>query len=176
MENNNRCFDSFNTVLSASERATSKRNLTIYKEMYNNAIQLNTINPIKKNGFTYNKNSSLQPICDLSSGHVNSAISYELRSDIKQGSNQVYNQSTSTPKYESWCGNLYEVNYVKHGIAQVLEVSGNNVVIDPSYVLFYNECVFNYDGNNKPEPWLNAVDLSFQQTYFAKSANNRGCS
>ena len=52
-----RCFDSFNVVLSASERSSKKRNTTIYTEIQKNVQRLNTANPIKQNGFYYNKNS-----------------------------------------------------------------------------------------------------------------------
>ena len=172
MDFNNRCFDSFNTILSASERMKNKRQTTIYNEVVKNVQQTQTVNPVKTNGYTYNKNLSLQPICDLSAGHVNTALSYELRTDMKQGSQLVYPVPVSTPKYESWCGNLYSVNYQAHGVTTVIDMSG---IIDPSYVLFYDACVLNYGNINKPEPWLNVVDLSFQNTYFARAANQTLC-
>jgi len=171
-----RCFDSFNVVLSSGERSSKKRNTAIYTEIQKNVQQLNTANPIKQNGFYYNKNSVINPTCDISSGLVSVAKSYKLLADIKGGSSIIYPTLVSTPKYESWCGNLFSANYVKYGVRNVVQVdSSTNIIIDPSNVLFYNECFFNYN-ENRPESWTRIVDLSFQSTYFGKSANNTlGC-
>jgi hypothetical protein len=171
-----RCFDSFNVVLSSGERSSKKRNTAIYTEIQKNVQRLNTANPIKQNGFYYNKNSVINPTCDISSGLVSVAKSYELLADIKEGSSIIYPTLVSTPKYESWCGNLFSANYVKYGVGNVVQVdSSTNIIIDPSNVLFYNECFFNYN-ENRPETWTRIVDLSFQSTYFGKSANNTlGC-
>jgi len=171
-----RCFDSFNVVLSSGERSSKKRNTTIYTEIQKNVQRFNTANPIKQNGFYYNKNSVINPTCDISSGLVSVAKSYELLADIKEGSSIIYPTLVSTPKYESWCGNLFSANYVKYGVGNVVQVdSSTNIIIDPSNVLFYNECFFNYN-ENRPETWTRIVDLSFQSTYFGKSANNTlGC-
>jgi hypothetical protein len=167
LEYNNRSFNSFNTILSAGERSAKKRQTTVYNDVVKNIAQTQSANPVKKNGYTYNKNTGLQPICDLSAGHVNFARNYEILADMKQGSQLVYPVPVSTPKYESWCGNLYAVNYQAHGVATVVDASG---IIDPSYNLFYDACALNYGNINKPDPWLNVVDLSFQQTYFARTA------
>ena len=171
-----RCFDSFNTVLSASECSSKKRNTAIYTEIQKNVQRLNTANPIKTNGFYYNKNSVVNPTCDISNGLVAVTKSYELKADIKDGGNLIYPEHVSTPKYESWCGNLYSANYVKYGIGNVVQtdLSLNNV-IDPSNLLFYDKCFFIYN-ENRPESWIRIVDLSFQSTYFSRDANNTiGC-
>ena len=171
-----RCFDSFNVVLSASERSSKKRNTTIYTEIQKNVQQLHTANPIKQNGFYYNKNSVINPTCDISSGLVEVAKSYELLADIKEGCSIIYPNQVSTPKYESWSGNLFSANYVKYGIGNVVQtdLSLNNV-IDPSNLLFYDKCFFIYN-ENRPESWIRIVDLSFQNTYFSRDANNTiGC-
>ena len=170
----NRCFDSFNTVLDARERSQHKRDTAIYNEIRKNVIISGTGNPIKNNGYRYNRNSIINPTCDISSGYVNVASSYEIKTNIKQGAELLYPQDVSTPKYEGWCGNLYSVNYSKHGINNVVQSdpSFSNIVIDPSYLLFYNGCDINYENINSPEQWTYAVDLSFQGTYFAKEANN----
>ena len=153
-----RCFDSFNVVLSSGERSSKKRNTAIYTEIQKNVQQLNTANPIKQNGFYYNKNSVINPTCDISSGLVSVAKSYELLADIKEGSSIIYPTLVSTPKYESWCGNLFSANYVKYGVGNVVQVdSSTNIIIDPSNVLFYNECFFNYN-ENRPETWTRIVD------------------
>jgi hypothetical protein len=170
----NRCFDSFNTVLDAGERSSQKRDTAIYNEIRKNVTTLHTGNPIKKNGFKYNQNSIINPTCDISSGYVSVAGSFELRNNIKQGAELLYPQSVSTPKYETWCGNLYAVEYTKYGVKNVVQAdaSFSNIIIDPSYLLFYSGCDIYYENINKPEQWTSVVDLSFQNTFYAREANN----
>ena len=171
---NNRCFKSYNTVLSASERSSEKRKKTIYNELQKNVKQLNTANPIKKNGDTYNINTKINPTCDISYGYVEYAASYELLQDVKQGAQLIYPQQISTPKYESWCGNLYLVDYAKYNIQNVARTDPNLSIniIDPTHVLFTDPCGPIFDNLTKPETWTRVVDLSFQDTFFARSANN----
>ena len=170
----NRCFGSFNPKLSASDRSAEKRSTAIYNEIRQNVEKLHTGNPVKTNGYKYNRNSLVNPTCDISGGDVKVAASYEIRADIKQGASLLYPVQVSTPKYESWCGNLYSENYSNHNILSVVKTdpSFNNIVIDPSYVLFYADCDIVYENPNRPEQWTHAVDLSFQGTYFAKAAND----
>jgi hypothetical protein len=169
----NRCFDSFNATLSSGERSAEKRSTAIYTEILKNVKTLNTGNPVKRNGYKYNQNSLINVTCDISGGYVDTAINYETRANIKQGASLIYPVPVATPKYESWCGNLYSENYSNHGVQSVVkaDASFNNIVIDPSYILFFSECDIVYENINKPEQWILAVDLSFQGTYFAKSAN-----
>jgi hypothetical protein len=169
---NTRCFDSYNAKLSASDLSREKKQTTIYNEIQKNVQQFNTSNPVKKNGNQYNKNTLVNSSCDISSGYVETALNYELLASVKQGAALVYPVQVSTPKYESWCGNLYSVDYLQHGVTNVVEASANNIVIDPSYVLFYDNCEAIYYNSNKPEQWTTVVDLSFQNTYFAIEANN----
>jgi hypothetical protein len=176
----NRCFDTFNPKLSASDRSAEKRTTAIYNEIRLNVVKLNTANPVKTNGYKYNRNTVVNHTCDISGGYVKAANSYEILTDVKQGASQIYPVQVSTPKYESWCGNLYSENYTKYGINNVVKAdpSFNNIVVDPSYLLFYADCDIMYENINRPEQWTHAVDLSFQGTYFAKSANdtNNTCS
>jgi hypothetical protein len=169
---NNRCFKSYNTILSASERSSEKRKKTIYTEIQNNVKKLNNANPIKKNGFTYNVNTKINPTCDISYGNVGFAASYEMLRDVQQGAELIYPQQISTPKYESWCGNLYLVDYAKYNIQNVARADTLVNIIDPTHVLFTDSCGPIFDNNNKPEKWTYVVDLSFQDTFFAQSANN----
>ena len=175
----NRCFDSYNAKLSASERSVKKRTVAIYNEILKNVEQYDTANPVKQNGYTYNRNSIVNQTCDISSGYVDVAVNYAIRADIKQGASTVYPVQVSTPKYESWCGNLYSVDYVKHGVGHAVlsisDVSGYIHTIDPSNVLFYSECDLMYENINRPEQWTTVVDLSFQATYFAQSATGIQC-
>jgi hypothetical protein len=169
----NRCFDSFNKNISASERSSEKRNTTIYNELYKNIDQLDTANPTKSNGYKYNKNSSITQ-CNIHSGKVDTSISYDIKTSIEQGAELIYPQIISTPKYENWCGNLYSVDYSRHDVNNVVQAdpSFSDIIIDPSYILFYNECDLYYKNINKPEQWTSVVDLNFQDTVYAKQANN----
>jgi hypothetical protein len=171
---NNRCFNSFNQKLSASDRSTEKRTTTIYNEVRKNVQQFHTGNPVKTNGYKYNQNSFVNATCDISGGYVDAAISYEIRADMKQGAGIIYPVQVSTPKYESWCGNLYSADYLEHGVNNVVQAdaSFNNIVIDPSYVLFYSDCELYYENINRPEQWTSVIDLSFQGTYYARDAND----
>ena len=169
---NIRCFDSYNAKLSASDLSSEKRQKTIFNEIQKNVQVFNTGNPVKKNGVKYNKNTSVNRSCDISGGYVETAQNYELLADVKNGAALVYPVQVSTPTYESWCGNLYSVEYLKYGVRNVVEASFNNIVIDPSYILFYDNCEAIYYNLNKPEKWTTVVDLSFQNTYFAMEANN----
>lgn len=164
----NRCFKSFNTMLSSSESSREKRQKTIYNELQKNIQELNTANPTKKNGLTYNKNTKINPTCDISNGYVETAASYDILNNVNHGADLVYPNIVSTPKYESWCGNLYSTNYSKHDIT--FNISNNNVT-DPSNVLFYDACGINYTDRNKPEQWTYVVDLSFQGSFFAQQAS-----
>jgi hypothetical protein len=174
MENiNNRCFKSYNNILTASERSSEKRQQAIYTEIQKNVKQLNTANPVKKNGYKYNNNTKVNQTCDLSNGYVDFAVSYDILHDVTQGAALVYPVQVSTPKYESWCGNLYSVNYTKYNVNNIVSTDGSlNIVIDPSNLLFYNSCSPVFDSMSRPEQWTHVVDLSFQNTYFARAANN----
>jgi len=167
---NNRCFDSFNTIQSASERSQEKRQQTIYGEIHKNIQELSTANPVKNNGLKYNSNTRINTTCDISNGFVDVATNYEMKIDVKNGANLLYPSQTATPKYQSWCGNLYSADYSKYNVQNPVsnDSSFNNIVVDPSGVLFYDTCGF----TSKPEHWTRIVDLSFQSTFFAKSANN----
>ena len=80
---NNRCFDSFNTIQSASERSQEKRQQTIYGEIHKNIQELSTANPVKNNGLKYNSNTRINTTCDISNGFVDVATNYEMKRDVK---------------------------------------------------------------------------------------------
>ena len=176
----NRCFDSFNANVSAGDYSIEKRNTTIYNEINKNVTQLLTANPVKSNGFTYNRTTTVNPTCSMTTGYLNTAISYEIKSSVVQGAELVNPPHVVTPKYESWCGNLYSVTYSSHGVNDVVQADASfiNVVVDPSYLIFYDECDLNFLNINKPEEWINLVDFnsaSTSNTYFALQANNDLC-
>jgi len=80
-----RCFDRVKPKLSSSDLAIEKRQKTIYNEIRKNVQQLNTGNPVKNNGSTYNFNTIINSTCDISYGIIEVAESYALRDDVKQG-------------------------------------------------------------------------------------------
>jgi hypothetical protein len=172
----NRCFDSFNATanLSARDRSLQKRDTTIYNELRRNIQQFHTANPTKKNGFKYNQTSIVNPTCDISNGDVANTSSYDLKTSIKNGAELIYPVEVSTPKYQSWCGNLYSINYLQHNVKNVVQTDASftNIIIDPSYILFYSDCDITYENTNSPATWTNVVDLSFQSTFYAKQADN----
>ena len=159
----NQCFNTGKPQLTASERSAEKRKVAIYNEIKENVKNLQTANPLKKNGFTYNQNTKQNPSCDISNGLVNYAGNYTLLADLKQGAQLLYPLNVSTPKYESWCGSKYSVDYAKHGIQSVVQVDGSYNIIDPSHVLFYDKCAFIFSNDNRPEPWSYIVDISFNK-------------
>jgi hypothetical protein len=164
----NRCFDSYAPILSAREQSDNKRNVTIYNDIHKNIQQLHTANPVKSDGYTYNDNSIVNPSCTNTTGYVDVAKSYEIMANIKQGALSVNPSQMITPKYESWCGNLYSVNYKQYHVNNVVQTdtSFSNIVVDPSNLLFYSECDLNYENTNKPEQWTATVNFNSQSTYF----------
>ena len=164
----NRCFDSYAPILSAREQSGNKRNVTIYNDIHKNIQQLHTANPVKIDGYTYNDNSIVNPSCTNTTGYVDVAKSYEIIANIKQGALSVNPSKMITPKYESWCGNLYSVNYKQYHVNNVVQTdtSFSNIVVDPSNLLFYSECDLNYENTNKPEQWTATVNFNSQSTYF----------
>ena len=70
--------------------------------------------------------------------------------------------------------NLYLVDYAKYNIQNVARTDPNLSIniIDPTHVLFTDPCGPIFDNLTKPETWTRVVDLSFQDTFFARSANN----
>jgi len=78
---NNRCFDSFNTILSASEYSNEKRQRTIVCQLGKNIQEFNTTDPVKHNGSKYNINSKINPTCDV----IVMVSNYKMKNDIIQG-------------------------------------------------------------------------------------------
>ena len=157
-----RTFNSSKPILSASERSADKRKIAIYNELKKNLIEYNSANPVKTNGFTYNRNTIDRAGCDISNGSIDFANSYEILSAMKEGAGLSICPPLVAPiNYESWSGNFYSVDYVAHGVDNVFtaDASLNKIVIDPSHVLFYDSCNLNYSNINRPEPWIKTVDI-----------------
>tara|TARA_B110000305_G_C19125594_1_gene486436 strand:+ start:190 stop:726 length:537 start_codon:yes stop_codon:yes gene_type:complete len=174
---NNRCFDSHYSIKTASERSREQKHKSIFKEFQCNIeiADISNANPTKTNGYKYNQNFIVNHNCDISNGHVDYNRSYELKAAIKNGADLIIKPTqVATPKYQSWCGNLYSVDYSNNSVHSVLttDASFTNIVVDPSYQVFYDGCSIGYNALNQPETWTQVVDLSFQTSFYAKSANN----
>ena len=74
--------------------------------------ELNTANPLKNNGSKYNINTKINTTCDISNGFVDIATNYQIKNDVKQGAKIIYPSQVATPKFQSWCGNLYTLNSI----------------------------------------------------------------
>jgi hypothetical protein len=94
---NIRCFDSFKPNLTASELSYEKRKQIVFNEIQQNVKNLNTGNPVKKNGKQYNRNTNVNSTCDASGGYIDYAESYAILEDVRQGSALCYPENINTP-------------------------------------------------------------------------------
>jgi hypothetical protein len=110
-----RCFDSATSILTASELSSEKRQQVIYNEIRRNVQQLNTGNPVKQNGQKYNRNTQINTTCDISSGYVEVAASYEVLTDVQDGAALCYPApvitSTPAPSCSNLCANTFEAGF-----------------------------------------------------------------
>jgi len=83
--------------VNSSDYIKAKKQNAIYTELKKNAYGLQTVNPVKKNGLTYNNNINvlLNKKCvvnDCSGGQLNYAQSYDLLYDFNNGKFYNYNR------------------------------------------------------------------------------------
>jgi hypothetical protein len=178
----NRCFDSPNNLFTAQDYTRQQKQKSIFSAILNNQTIFDTANPVKLNNKQYNDNVSLLTATSSESSSessswycVNAAKSYDVLNDYLNGLQLLQPQQPTTVKYESWAGNLYSVDYVKHNVTSVVSntmADWSDVVTDPSYSLFYEDCFFEFDQLNRPESWLKVVDISFNETIYYKQATN----
>ena len=187
----NRCFTTFNPNQNASDYLNTTRQKTIFKEVNNNIVKLNSANPKKKNGFRYNSNFSVRPMgLELNENScLVFAKDHQLLMDISKGKtiykNQAINCNTINPEqkmdapvFEAWSGNLYSVNYAKHNVNNVVEfinpltavADPSYCIVDPSHVLFDESCPLTAETGYPPE-WFRTVDISFNNTTYYTEAN-----
>jgi hypothetical protein len=186
----NRCFTTFTPNQFASDYLNTTRQKTLFKELNNNIIKLNTANPKKKNGFRYNRNFSVTPAD--AEGQVSclvSAQNHQLFMDISKGQAIAKNQSINcnaidptqkmdAPVFDAWSGNLYSVNYTENNIKNIVEfvvppvatADPSYCIVDPSHVLFYESCHLT-DVTGFPPQWFSVVDISFNNTTYYTEAN-----
>lgn len=182
----NRCFDTFNKNKSSSDYANIRRQKTLYIEINKNINCLNTGNPVKRDSFNYNNNFGIISSSDESKYNscLATAKSYDLLLDITKGKNLVNSHCGNTdsvaipPKYDSWSGNLFSVNYKDNSVDNVVNTQNatdpSYNIVDPSYSLFYNdyknnECPLT-ELSGYPPNWLKVVDISFNNTSYYKEA------
>ena len=191
----NRCFDTFIPNTTASDYVNTTRQKTLFKDVNDNVTRFSTANPKKKNGSTYNKNFSVRETKNVSGvqGCLAVAKDYQLLLDITKGesiinkgcASNIGQHTMDAPVFNSWSGNLYSVNYSKHGVETILGYDQANCVyyVDPFNYLFYEGCAFNGEFNNAydanpltditgyPPEWFNVVDISFKDTHYYIEAN-----
>jgi hypothetical protein len=142
-----RCFDSFNTNLTASEWSSAKRKKTIYNEIQKNVYLYATANPVKQNGKEYNKTTKVNSTCDISSGYIEYAESYLVMNEVSEGaalcnptpvhnSHAVLMETCSTA-----CSNTFDSGFQDTGgdggVGQKVVISG--VEVDNSKLAVYDE-------------------------------------
>jgi hypothetical protein len=183
----NRCFTTFTPNQFASDYLNTTRQKTLFKEVNNNIIKLNTANPKKKNGFRYNRNFSVTPAGQVSC--LVSAQNHQLFMDISKGQAIAKNQSINcntidptqkmdAPVFDAWSGNLYSVNYTENNVKNIVEfvvppvatADPSYCIVDPSHVLFYDSCHLT-DLTGFPPQWFSVVDISFNNTAYYTEAN-----
>jgi len=190
----NRCFDTFNPNTTANDYVNTTRQKTLFTDVNYNVTRFSTANPTKKNGFTYNNNFSVRTANNVQGvqGCLASVKDYQLLLDISKGETILANQSRgcvrthepepqkmAAPVFDAWSGNLYSVDYAKHGVdviyaingANAGAIAGDNVYhIDPSLQLFYEACPLT-DLMGYPPEWFEVVDISFNNTNYFIEAN-----
>ena len=166
---NTRCFDSANkSILSASELSSEKRQQTIYTEIQKNVQRFNTANPVKKNGKEYNRNTVVNSTCDISSGYVEVAKSYEVLTDVKDGAATCYPVVVSTPidsiqttLCSNLCGNTFAQGFQDTG--------GDNSEAQRVFDASANAHLANLDTNANKDAFLGTVTAGFHAAGTAAS-------
>jgi len=188
----NRCLTIFNPNTYSSDYINTIRQKTLFNEVNNNIIKLNNANPEKGNGYNYNSNFGVRPANkkEGDKGCLAFAKNHELLLDITKGKTIMNNQSLgcinndtkitpNIPVYESWCANLYSVNYNEHNVPNAVVYPPDLVysifdasysIVDPSYLLFSNACHLSHD-KSYPPTWFSTVDISFNNTSYYIEAN-----
>jgi hypothetical protein len=192
---NNRCFNtSNNTIQTASDYSTALKQKTLYSNVAQNMSLVGNANPTKNNGFLYNNNFGVVSLStNMMAGCLINSQSYDLLLNVTKGQS-LYNADNglSTNNQintnESWAGNLFSMNYSAKNVKVVVDTSYNagntneiiypqpiadltfnnsypGVIVDPSYLLFYNPCL-----NEGKTPWLPLVDVSFNNTNYYQTA------
>lgn len=194
----NRCFDTFIPNTTASDYVNITRQKRLFNDVNYNVNRFSTANPKKKNGSTYNNNFSVRNTNNSNGvkGCLAVAKNYELLLDITKGESIISNKNIGcgpnasqhkmdAPVFDAWSGNMYSVNYSKHGVNTILGYDVNNCIyyVDPFNLLFYEGCAFNGEANNAydanpltditgyPPEWFHVVDVSFNNTNYYIEAN-----
>ena len=202
----NRCFETLDTtVVYGSDRTNSRRQETIYTEMQSNSNKSHDTNPVKKNGYRYNKNFISKRFTKAAGGtpyqyRLASAKSYDLLLDVTKGkrfANPVKNVGHN--RYKMWGGNVMQVNYENKTPYKILSwntqqnnsntlhmpveigITASNEIVDKSNEIFYSPCYFTTPGH--VPPWVQHVVSKapiYKNTYYyyqgAKADPLRGMS
>ena len=158
-----RCFDSAKSILSASELSSEKRQQAIYSEIHRNVQQFNTANPVKENGKTYNRTTQINSTCDISSGYVEVAASYEVLMDVHDGAALCYPALVPTEEPTTLCSNLC-ANTFESGFQ---DTGGENSEITLVFDASANAALQNLDTNANKDSFVATLTPGF---YAATSA------
>ena len=142
-----RCFDSFNTNLTASEWSSAKKKKTIYNEIQKNVYNFATANPVKQNGKEYNKTTKVNSTCDISSGYIEYAESYLVLNEVSEGAALCNPEPVHTTREvimetcSTACSNTFDSGFQDTGgdggVGQKVVISG--VEVDNSKLAVYDE-------------------------------------
>jgi uncharacterized membrane protein len=185
-----RCFSNPSDDNSSSDYMLRKKQKTIYTDV----LKQYPNNFIKHNGLNYTENFGLNGRC------LGFAKSYELLTDIKRGNCSNSSNIPNLNSYEAWSGSLYSVNYSANNVNTVVDTSYNagngnqiifpmtqpaeladiswnglypGVIIDPSYLIFDQECMENTWRNKLVEVSFNNTNYYIQSNKLSSNYNYR---
>jgi hypothetical protein len=166
--------------MSSSQSGNPKKNDGNY---YNNNFGVISSSNTNTNGCLVNaKNYEL--LLDVTKGQS----LYNANNGINQESEYVHEN-------DAWAGNLFSVNYNEKGVNVVVDTSYNGgnankviypqpitasaadlsantsypgVIVDPSYMIFYEPCLSSFNDNKNS--WMHLVDVSFNTTNYYQTA------
>ena len=119
---------------------------------------------------------------------------YDAQNNIINGFSSI-GEPINSDINDSWAGNLFSINYSNKDINVVVDTSYNagnsneiiypqpitshdadvsfnnsypGVIVDPSYLIFYNPCLSSF--NSRKNPWLHLVNVTFNDTNYYQTA------
>ena len=148
---NIRCFDSFNTNLTASEGSDIKKKKTIFNEIQKNVYLYATANPVKQNGRRYNRNTKVNSSCTSTTtrGYVVSAESYELLNEVSEGAalNNPVQVHDDEPAIRETCRTVCSNTFASSFQDTGENGTGQNVVISDVAIINSQLAVYDAGAN-----------------------------
>jgi hypothetical protein len=148
---NLRCFDSFNTNLTASEGSDIKKKKAIFNEIQKNVYLYATANPVKQNGQRYNRNTKVNSSCTSTTtrGYVVSAESYELLNEVSEGAalNNPVQVHDDEPAIRETCSTACSNTFASSFQDTGENGTGQNVVISDVDIINSRLAVYDASAN-----------------------------